>query len=192
MTHGEKFTAENDNMGLDMWLPSVFDYNDERQVEAVTQPVLAKNDPDSFDGIGLITAMYDAYRATGGYYHEGYNGRGLLALMGLSWNDIMDDLPDRNVLPVDHARRLLDKLEARPITYAMVYGECRNDRDVQPMRVLEQAVGLDLTPEPQPDKRNYSGLEWGAVYGDYVVRRDELMTLLRTAIERNEALCISG
>lgn len=77
-------------MRLDMWLPSMFDYTDGRQVHR------RQHRPY---GLALV---YDAMRATGGYYREAYNGRGLLTIMGLSWSEIVDGLEDRGLLPGQH------------------------------------------------------------------------------------------
>jgi hypothetical protein len=117
-------------MGLDMWLPSKFDYNSEQHVDRV------------LDGLKGGVCWYEALQDTGGYYREAYNGSGLLSLLGISWSKIMDDLPDRNRLPPVHARHLLAELEAKPFTPAMLLAE----------RHAHPAV-KDLTgPTPQQTK----------------------------------------
>jgi hypothetical protein len=92
-------------MGLDMWLPSVFDYEDGDAVDA-----LIGDDPIERTVEGIKRAMdemYNRLRATGGYYREAYNRSGLLPALGLDWDDIIRGLPDKNILPVDHAKMLL-------------------------------------------------------------------------------------
>jgi hypothetical protein len=112
--------------------------------------------------------------------------------MGLSWSDIMHSLEDPTTLPPAHARHLLAELEARPFTKAMLLGE-----DLQPDRVI---VGVDelRMATGQPTKllplreADFSDQEIEECFRQYSQRRQELMNLLRAAIERNEALRISG
>jgi hypothetical protein len=173
-------------VGLNMWLPSVFDFSDERKVQCIFDDIDSAGTGE--DPLGFATRIYDALRATGGYYREAYNGHGLLAVIGMSWTEILNSLGDPSLLPPCRARDLLAELEARPITYPMVRGQCRNDRDARLVRVLEAACAL--APQPQPNKDRYSDLDCGEVYGHYVARRNQLMALLRTAIERDEPLCV--
>jgi hypothetical protein len=94
----------------------------------------------------------------------------------------MDDLPDRNRLPPAHARHLLAELEAKPFTPAMLFAE----------RHAHPAVEALTGPTPQPTEHDFTDAEVQAAYQTYAKRRRHLMDLLRTAIELNEPLFISG
>jgi hypothetical protein len=174
-------------MGFDMWLPSIFDFSDRRQVETA----LASVKRDDVNPIKNIELMYDAFRATGGYYREGYNKRGLLTLMGMSWLEIMKRFEDPTVLPPAHARHLLAELEARPFTKAMLLGEER--RPDCHIDMIETLMGrANQPPDPPPREADLSDQEIEEGYRRYAQRRQELMALLRAAVERNESLCVSG
>jgi hypothetical protein len=173
-------------MGLDMWLPSIFDFDDEQQAKRVLNNV---------DGLGIhpmkyMERMYDALRATGGYYREGYGGRGLLSLMGMSWHEIIDSLENKTTLPPAQARHLLAELEARPFTKAMLFEEERRpDRMDSMIAWMEKVTGRKTRP---PTESDFSDRETEKTYSDYAKRRLELMALLRAAVERDESLRISG
>jgi hypothetical protein len=183
-------------MGFDMWLPSIFDFNDEKHHDLILDRVV--NDPVAgpVKPIDRIEQYYDACRATGGYYREGYNGRGLLTIMGLSWSEIVGRLEDRRLLPPAHARHLLAELEARPITKAMVLGEERRpdpmvnwvtqfSAEMQDM--IKRETGREEPPEAPPTEQEIERARL-----KYVERRKQLMALLRAAIERDEPLHISS
>jgi hypothetical protein len=121
-----------------------------------------------------------------GYYREGYNGRGLLTRLGLSWADVIDGLEDREVLPPEHARHLLAELESRPFTKAMLFEERRArrlDPDVPKMMMAEATRSVESDHSEQEIEEAY---RW------YTGRREGLMALLRKAMERDEPLRISG
>jgi hypothetical protein len=155
-------------MGLDMWLPSVFDYADDDAVERLfdnSPEVLAAQ--TAGDVHALSTAIYDVLRATGGYYREPYNELGLFPLLGLSWECVWRSLEDRSALPPAHARHLLVEIEQHPITPDLV----------------ERAIEI-TTSQAQKNP------QWMRQF--YTSRREELMALLRKAIERNESLIVSA
>jgi hypothetical protein len=160
-------------MGFDMWLPSIFDY-DSPQGE-----LLSAVDGDRVSSPIYKERVYDAMRATGAYYREGDNGRGLLSLLGLSWHEIMDSLEDRTTLPPTRARHLLAELEKRPFTKAMLFAERQETATEQPM-------------PPSPREFDLSEEQINEACSLYAKRRQELMALLRRAIERNEPLRIDG
>jgi hypothetical protein len=183
-------------MGLDMWLPSVFNFDDAQQVERILDGVAdnmkrkiamrCNTHPHEY-----VRMVYDAYRATGGYYREAYNGRGLLTLMGMSWRKVIDSLEDKTTLPPTHARHLLAELEARPFTRAMLFEEERrpDDTEVRISRQMEKLVGIQPTA---PIEADLSDREIDEALHLYAKRRQELMALLRIAIERNEPLRVSS
>jgi hypothetical protein len=174
-------------MGLDMWLPSIYDFNDEQQAKRILNNVAPCTDPMKY-----MERMFDALRATGGYYREGYGGRGLLSLMGMSWHEIIDSLEDRTTLPPAHARHLLAELEARPFTKAMLFGEERRpDPLADWLTKMTQEVTGGAAP-PSFAESDWSDQQIEEAYRQYAERRLDLMALLRTAIERDEPLRISG
>jgi hypothetical protein len=52
-------------MGLDMWLPSIVDFNDQQLFDRILAEVKGAHP------IEYTQRMYDALRATGGYYPRG-------------------------------------------------------------------------------------------------------------------------
>jgi hypothetical protein len=156
-------------MGLDMWLPSVFDYADSDAVQGLfdssseVQAATAAGDP-----LALFDAGYDALRATGGYYREPYNALGLFPLPGLSWQSIWRSLGGLcGALTPEHARFVLAQIEQHSIT----------------PDVVERAVEI-TTNESQKNP------QWMHQY--LTGRRDGLIALLRKAIERDEPLMVSA
>jgi hypothetical protein len=164
-------------MGMDMWLPSVFDYGDAAQVERVLAPLERDREAPRV-GVAVedverrSTEIYDALRATGGYYREAYpwgDLRGqLLGMLGLSWKEICVSLTRPDEMPPAHARRLLAELKRRPVTDAMIEAVAREEE-----RLLTEA-------------------EVAAARDGFQRRRRELMALLGLAIDKNEALRLSG
>jgi hypothetical protein len=202
-------------MGLNMWLPSVFDFNNEQQLDRVFDSVdrefrnLHPMESPRDHPLAFIDLVYDTMCAAGGYYREAYNGRGLLTLMGMSWCEIRHGLEDRTLMPPDHARHLLAELEARPFTKSMLFGEERHpDEGVNPlarrrfrltfvfpvvspmMEMVHTEVGQP--PDPLPGEADLSDQEIDEAFRAYAQRRQELMALLRAAIERDEPLHLSG
>jgi hypothetical protein len=174
-------------MGFDTWLPSIFDFNDEQDAERV----LGNVDIAGLPPMARVARMYDAMRATGGYYREGYNGRGLLTLMGMSWHQIMADLESPGVLPPTYARHLLAELEMRPFTKAMLFEEERRDDHVEVVLATKMQQ-LDGRPTRASTAFDHSDQQIEEAFRNYVERRQGLIALLRTAIERNESLRVSG
>jgi hypothetical protein len=108
--------------------------------------------------------------------------------MGLSWADIISGLKDQRVLPPDHARHLLAELDARPFTRSMLFGEHFNKRDslfVASMRErCPDGTWPSAPPPPSVIEHDIAEEELERAYRGYVTRRQELMDLLRVAIER--------
>jgi hypothetical protein len=174
-------------MGLDMWLPSVFDYKDETSVHAALGELPQARSVEEIQA--CATLIYDRLRATGAYYREGYNRFGLLPHLGLSWHEIYKQLPDHDFLPIDHARFLLAELETLPVTEDRVRRVVSGVDDGSPIAWALERMS-DQKYEPPPMDRLDEAC--AAIYSQLVTRRSELMALLRLAIERNEPLRISG
>jgi hypothetical protein len=110
--------------------------------------------------------------------------------MGLSWREIRNGLEDQTILPPAHARHLLAELEARPFTRAMLFGEERS-HDLDDLTTFMADV-LGKPPDLPPIEAAYSDEEIELACREYEQRRQELMALLRAAIERNEPLRIDA
>jgi hypothetical protein len=158
-------------------------YGDGEQVERVFDTVdkrLLATDP-----LKYAFMLYDALHATGGFYREVSDGRGLLTLMGISWSAIRDSVEDPARLPPAHARHLLAVLETRPFTKAMLLGEERGELNGM-IRFNMERSGQD--PDLPLDEADFSDEEIAKGCEFYAKRRRQLMALLRAAIERDEAL----
>jgi hypothetical protein len=155
-------------MGLDIWLPSVFDYGDgpavSKLLDDVDHKLCANGKEPSFEE--RSAAYFDAMRATGGYYREAYNSFGLSLILGWDWRKVFAPLENRGVLPVDQAKNLLAAIEHH-------------------YSVTPEAVGLacDICS-------NQKDREW--ILQHLTSRRDGLLALLRRAISRNEPLMVSA
>jgi hypothetical protein len=179
-------------VGLDIWLPSIFDYADGDATERLfdnrqeLQVAKAGGDPSA-----ILDAIYDTLRATGGYYREGYNRTGLLPALGLDWDDIIAQLLDRTILPVDHAKMLLAELEARSPT------PDKARRILECLDVPRKAGAIERlvhgnTDQFEPPPREELEAEIQNLYHHWIERRSGLMSLLRKAIERDEPLRVSA
>src|SRR5262245_43516031 len=117
-------------MGVDMWLRSVLDFENDEQVESVVSKV---GPIDEMSGDRQAASeIYDRLRATGGYYREAYRGAdvgmglhgNLLPMLGLSWNSVLRALQTDGhglwEMTPDHARHFLEELRTRPISPAMI------------------------------------------------------------------------
>jgi hypothetical protein len=69
----------------------------------------------------IATEVYDAMRASGGYFRNGYNAGDVMWAMGLSWFSTVSPMLDtERRLPVARARELLAMIEERPLTRSRV------------------------------------------------------------------------
>jgi hypothetical protein len=151
-------------MGLDMWLPSVFDFDDEKAVDVVLGDFPPfERDIDNIQK--AVVGMYDRLRATGGYYREAYSGNPGACTMLRLWGAI----EGKRILPADEARAMLADVEQKPITPALV----------------DDAVELSgkCSASPLPTREQLET--------HLTKQRDCLMALLRKAVELNEPLHIS-
>jgi hypothetical protein len=61
--------------------------------------------------------FYEFFRASGGYFRNGYNSGDVMWAMGLSWRDTVGPmLNSERRLPIARAKELLDLIDARPLT----------------------------------------------------------------------------
>ena len=109
-----------------------------------------------------------------GYFRDSYISSSLFALLGLSWWQLADELcreiDGRTVLPIDGARSLLVRLEALPVT---------DDRFAY-WKAARSVQGWTFRGE-----NSSTAAEWKR---DFVERREQLLTMLRTSIYLNEPL----
>jgi len=77
---------------------------------------MAYNPPKAMD------AIREAFRSSGGFYHNGATTADVIAAIGLSWDSIYakcdDDVDGHLQLSVEAARELVATIEARPLTRA--------------------------------------------------------------------------
>jgi hypothetical protein len=144
-------------MGIDIHLKSVFDMDDDAATKAVLDKVPSPNGTPA-EMLAYMDAMFKAYEATGGYYREGHNGLGLLAVLDVN---IVEYVADWQIAP-GRAADMLAHLEGLSGDY------------------LKKAVRFAASQ--MPDK------PMDAVEGHYGYKYDVLAGLLRKAIERNEPL----
>jgi hypothetical protein len=181
-------------MGLDMWLPSVFNFDDEAAVDALFGR-LPKVDTSTAEGIhAYFNQTYGAMEATGGYYREGYNRNGLLSLLNIDVLSYVDRVGEWT-LPVDRAAFLLAELKAQPVTVAMLERRLAGDDTcVHPVvKFLEASLEAAFeTPHElplSPTEVEANAAEW---LPHLDRKRNVLMSLLSKSIQRNEPLHISG
>jgi hypothetical protein len=175
-------------MGADIYLPSIFDpflraYEERREAQ-----------PSSNEGpIAAVERCYADFRASGGYFRNGYNSGDVMWAMGLSWWETVGPMLDADArLPIDRARELLAMIEARPLTREVIgrhYLEnMTNGRQQHPTmgpiaRIAEDAVG-----DAGKEADNQQPPDFEHVCQFLQQHREELLALLRKSIERNEPL----
>jgi hypothetical protein len=176
-------------MGADLYLNSIWEpwiethksilLNPNRRPEIETVDDLARAAGD----------IFDSYRASGGYFRNGYNSGDVMWAMGLSWRgDVGEILDSEHRLSIDHARALIAKIEARPLTREriaqhifehMTSGVLDHPVSGQTQKLLDAAVG-ETRPLAPPNIDVMSTF--------LCKRRDELLTILRKSVELREPL----
>jgi hypothetical protein len=176
-----------DTMGADIYLESIFN------PFAETLSRRPKPEPD-VDPEKLIAGIYDAMRASGGYFRNGYNSGDVMWAMGLSWHGtVVPMLDDNGYLPVGCARELVSMIEARPLTResvaAHLFANMTDGVEPHPltgqlMQSMEEAMA-DATGQTLPWK---TPPDFDHLFQVLNTRRGELLTILRKAIDLNEPL----
>ena len=165
-------------MGFDMWLPSVCDLSNDAALKAIIAAAEAK--------AGGVPTLYSemfrkAASATRGYYGEAYNHWGLFGVLRWHWPAYLED--KMTTLPVERARVLLGRLEGRPLTCREIENHLNGF-----IEAVRDAMGQQFAPPPERQVQQASS----RIYSELVQSRTDLMTLLRLAIEKNEALRVSA
>lgn len=178
-------------MGVDIYLESIWKPFEEK-LQREPLPVLG---PDQ-SPLDLVTDMYDRYRATGGYFRNGYNAGDVMWASGLSWSMVAEMLDQNQYLPVERARELVKMIEARPLTrdhvVAHIFSVMGNGHPVTKNieRIAEEAK-QEMRGEVPAPRRPPTQEEIDNAVAFLNARRDELLTILRKSIELDEPLLCS-
>jgi hypothetical protein len=164
-------------MGVDIYLPSVWEpFFEKFEGSAAHHIARSHDDPAS--------AIYDAYRESGGYFRNAYNGTDVMAALGSSWNAVYAMCDAEQRLPVERARELVAMIEARPFTREL-YAHHLLHHGYGPIQemmnnIVAEATG-EVTPPPDVD-----------LFFPYVAaKREQLLAILRKSIALNEPLLVS-
>jgi hypothetical protein len=117
-------------MGVDIYLESIWKpFEEKLTTERLTQSQLRPRTPSQIDA--FMTHIYDQFRASGGYFRNAYNSGDVMWAMGKSWEMVGSMLDERQHLPIERARELVELIEAHPLTReqitAHVFGDMGND-----------------------------------------------------------------
>jgi hypothetical protein len=177
-------------MGIDIYLNSIW------------QPFLADWEkrgsppPAEHDNpIQIMEARFEYFASSGGYFRNGYNGGDIMWAMGLSWSRTVSPMLDKkHRLPIEDARKLLSMIEERPLTkerLAAHYLKNMTDgTDQHPITgPLQEAIAEALGGEEDTQRPLPPDFEYFA--GFLSKKREQLLTILRKSIERNEPLVCS-
>jgi hypothetical protein len=183
-------------MGVDIYLNSIWNPWVETHRQDLLNPETSDADNiDDFihDILRRSNEVFDKARSSGGYFRNGYNAGDVMWAMGLSWrNDVGAMLDSECRLPIDHARDLFAKIEARPLTRERIaqhiFEHITNGVLEHPVTghiqdLLTDAANGDTRPLAPPDLDELSGF--------LCKRRDELLVILRKSIELGEPLVCS-
>jgi hypothetical protein len=141
-------------MGVDIHLESVWKPFEEKYV---------------LPPVDRALSIIDDFRASGGYFRNGYNRGDVMAAMLIGWRQVAQMLDDRGYLPVDCAGELVGEIEKRPLSRE---------------HVVKHVVGDHLYEGGTPPTEK----ETDDLVTFLNMRRDELLAILRKSIELNEPL----
>jgi hypothetical protein len=120
-------------------------------------------------------AIFDFYRSSGGYFHNGYNAGDVTWAMGMDWRDVGALLDKKRRLPTKRACELVAKIKACPLTRERVgqhiYQHMTNGMDVGAMRFARELIG-DISEVDPPD--------FDVLFPFLNKRRDELLAIVRS------------
>ena len=177
-------------MGADIYLDSIYHPARAKALPLFEKAVDARNkycldtygrggrvpdDDETYKKLqAAVTKAYSGLHPKGGYFRDSYNESSLFWVLGLSWwqlaGELCREVDERTVLPIDGARSLIVRIEALPVT------------DERFKRWEEKARASGWTFK-SPNSSPLS--EWKR---DFVRRRAEFLTMLRTSIHLNEPL----
>jgi hypothetical protein len=165
-------------MGVDIYLNSIFEPWFEAfkgsEAERKVQAEVRESGPDAY---------FDAYRSSGGYFRNAYNGSDVMAACGSSWDTVYKMCDAEHRLPVDRARELVAMIEARPLTRE---GYTRHLAHYGPgpfQEMIDDAVG-----RPPPSLGDF---DLDACFAFVCERRSQLIAILNKSIALNEPLVIN-
>jgi hypothetical protein len=179
-------------MGVDLYLNSIWEPWFEAHKSILRSQSRNLKIETADDANRVAGAIFDSFRASGGYFRNGYNAGDVMWAMGLSWReDVGKILDSEHRLSIDHARALITKIEVRPLTREriaqhifehMTSGVHEHPVAGQTQKLLDAATG-DTRPLAPPDLDEMSAF--------LCKRRDELLTILRKSVELGEPLVCS-
>jgi hypothetical protein len=186
-------------MGADIYLQSLYKEFEDKGSS------IAPFDESTETAEDFRNRFFDAARASGGYFRNGYNAGDVMWAMGLTWHGAVSPMLDYEgyeglgigYLPIAKARELVEMIEARPLTRervaAHIFENMTSGKNEHPLsgpvlRMMEKAMaeeaGEDNEPPPPLEHPDLDGL-----FGHLNERRDQLLTILRKSIELDEPLC---
>jgi hypothetical protein len=175
-------------MGVDLYLNSVWRpwFDAHQQILFEQHRRLPLETVDDLDR--LNTAIYDSFRASGGYFRNAYNDSDVMWAMGLSWrNDVGKMLDADHQLPTDRARELIAKIEAHPLTRERIarhiFAHMTSGSNEHPvMGCITNAIdeACDAGPRMTPELDELSAIP--------SKRREQLLAILRKSVELAEPL----
>jgi hypothetical protein len=184
-------------MGADIYLQSIYKAFKEKQ----SAPIAPWD--ESTESIEDFTnRFFDADRASGGYFRNGYNAGDIMWAMGLSWNGTVSSMLDdkegigMGYLPIAKARELVEMIEARPLTRErvavhifqnMTSGKHEHPLSGPIMQKVEEAIAAENGEEPQ-EQLPLEPPNLDEMFGFLNTHRDQLLAILRKSIEVDEPL----
>jgi hypothetical protein len=175
-------------MGADLYLMS-YEPQLEEAMKHWESDFPSSRDPQVI--LRAVEASYAYQAAIGGYFRNGYNAGDVMWAMGLSWSrDVGPMVDDEGCLPLDHAQRLIDMIEARPLGRSEIakhYLEhMTNGKEEHPLTgpMLEAMRAGDNDSEPEhllpPDFDELAEFLTG--------KQTELLAILRKSVGLGEPL----
>jgi hypothetical protein len=180
-------------MGVDIYLQSIW-----KPFEETFSPPEPAAPIIGVEGlIAHTTKGFDAMRASGGYFRNGYNSGDVMWAMGLTWHGTFSPMLDQAHLPIERARELIAMIEARPLNRERVAAHIFEHMDdgAEPDHpfvgrglqwasdAAATAAGKRFEPLGPPDLDQ--------LFQFLNTRRDELLAILRKSVELDEPLYCS-
>ena len=170
-------------MGIDIQLDSEFHpFMDGFMKEIEANPRL------DIDPIRRVSLMYAHMESSGAYFRNGRNHTDLMWALGSSWEEKLYSVLDDGFLSIRKAQELIDFIESKPITHALVERHHRENIASEqgcthPTQIMLRKIGV-----PESDRRYPTA---DKLYQILNYKRDLLLDLLRKSIELGEPLSCS-
>jgi hypothetical protein len=123
-------------MGVDIYLQSIW-----KPFEETFSPPEPAAPIIGVEGlIAHTTKGFDAMRASGGYFRNGYNSGDVMWAMGLTWHGTFSPMLDQAHLPIERARELIAMIEASTANGSRRTSS--NTWTMVPNRTIRSSVGV--------------------------------------------------